>query len=111
MLIERLEDSGITVHGDNSNVSQSVQRVADTVLSLLPRMNASMVVSVSRGSLHLYWAARGHSLEVSIDTELSTTVTGKSGDYDVILICPGESSDLARCVEAALELYQTSTVV
>jgi hypothetical protein len=111
MLIERLEDSGISVHGDNSSVSQGVQRVGDTVLSMLPRMNASMVVSINRGSLHLHWAHRLRSLEVTINPEMRVSITAKSGDYDVVLVCPGESSDLAGCIEGALELYQYSTAV
>jgi hypothetical protein len=107
MFLDRLTDAGIMIHGDGSKVSERVQSIADSTVSLLPKMGSSMMVSVTNNTLQLFWQTRDRSMQVLIDSALRVAVKVSDGTINRTHYCAGESSALGSCLEKGLTIYRT----
>jgi hypothetical protein len=106
MFLDRLEDAGLTVHGDNSRVAPRVQGIADSILPLLPRMGAPMHVSAHEGGLRLSWNTGRATFVIRILSDLVVTInSGRAGSQLCKHCKDGESSALAERVAKGLSHY------
>src|ERR1700741_4713412 len=105
MFLDSLQDANIDVFGDGSKVSESVQSVAQAVVSLLPRMNSPMRVFVNEGAIQLVWTRRDQHLSICINGARRVSVKVSDGTITRTHYCAGESSALGACLQRGLDLY------
>jgi hypothetical protein len=105
VFLERLRDVGIEVYGDNSKASTPVQEIAESVVSLLPRMGAHMRVALSEGTLQMFWQMRERSMQIIVDQARRVAVKVSDGTTHRTHYCAGESSALGACLQKGLDLY------
>jgi hypothetical protein len=109
MFLERLVDAGMVVHGDSTEVSEQVQKIAGTVVDVLPKMKASMLVSAQQGTLTLMWITRTAAFTVVINPDVTVRILAVNEDVQTMHTCDGESSELHDCLIAGLEVYNRAT--
>lgn len=105
MFLDRLQDVGIEIYGDNSKVTDAVQEIAESVIALLPRMGSSMLVAINDNTLHLTWSFRLRSMKVSINSARRVCVQAIDGPVTRAHYCAGESSALGACLQKGLDVY------
>jgi hypothetical protein len=107
MFLDSLQDTNIDIFGDGSKVSELVQSIAQSVISVLPRMHSAMRVFVNEGALQLLWTAGDRHLSICINRARRTAVKVSDGTISRTHYCAGESSALSDCVNKGLDLYLT----
>lgn len=110
MFLERLVDAGMVIHGDSTEISEQVQKIADTVVAVLPKMKASMLVSAQLDMLTLMWLTRTSAFTVVINTDLTVRILAVNEDVQAVHTCDGDSSELHDCLIAGLDVYHRPTV-